>query len=129
MYFTNDNHRETYLIWSLEFLKRGLVVDGGITVHGPHDASGAVWGSAEIGWVDPVVRSSFDSLEDNIVHFSAGPSRHKYDVRGMRIFGPDRFVGDGQVLFPKRRVPNLSLRVQKLMTSHQRHIRILKKNR
>ncbi len=43
-----DKHldRESWLTWAIEFMRRGLWLDQEITVHGPHDSTRVMWGSA-----------------------------------------------------------------------------------
>lgn len=38
--------KKDWLTWAIEFMRRGLWLDEEITVHGPHDSSNAMWGSA-----------------------------------------------------------------------------------
>jgi len=38
--------REDWLTWAIEFMRRGLRADDCITLHGPHDQCGLMWGRA-----------------------------------------------------------------------------------
>src|SRR5260370_10279755 len=73
--------RKSWLTWAIEFLRRGLWLDEEFTVHGPHDPSGSMWGSAP---------ARIDAQEDGLdCSFRAFANHSKYRPIRPRIWNTD----------------------------------------
>jgi len=84
LYKHDEQDRESWIRWAIEFMRRGIWPDDTITVHGPHDAINGMWGEAE---------GSFDPLNESCgvrtFHFQTARNVRKYHPRGVRIMDED----------------------------------------
>ncbi len=72
-----DEDRESWLVWAIELMRRGLRPSGEIVVHGPHAPPGDhMWGEAECQ----------DTCGDSqYISFHTSRCRSIWDVRGVRV--------------------------------------------
>jgi len=105
LYNDDPETREAWLMYAIEFARRGLEVgDGEIEVHGPHPGPGSdcIWGKADLwsrrGWIQG--------------EFST-PSgcTGRWDIRGLRV--RDRHGGTYRIL----KVAELSTELREFIAS------------
>jgi hypothetical protein len=107
--------RESWIRWSVEFMRRGLWPDDIITVHGPHSKTG-FWNnrgeevSCEIDGTNDVVDVLFRSRKP---HHTG-----KYDVRNVKFYDSN----DGTV-FPILKASELTPAARKWIKAAKRQLR------
>ncbi len=47
LYNDKNDDRESWVRIAIQFARRGILVRGSITIHGPHDSTNNMWGEAE----------------------------------------------------------------------------------
>jgi hypothetical protein len=108
--------REDWLTWAIEFMRRGLWLDRYITVHGPHDASGAMWGDAT---------AQVDGQEYwPECRFSAVAKRSKYRPAWIRIW-----ADEADMRFQVRKTSELTPKALRWMRAAESTLRKLRNER
>jgi hypothetical protein len=110
----NDD-RESWIRIAIQFARRGILVHGGITVHGPHDDTSNMWGDAE----GEEHGTSYDDFE-----FSAKSNGSKYRPFKFRIWSKN-----SKELFPILRASELDARTSRWMRAAKRTLRKLEAER
>lgn len=76
-YLNKDDHREAWIAWGIEFVRRGLWPSPEIEVHGPHYPADYMWGQSDVETHDgDYVRISFRT---------ASGIKGIWDVKGVTI--------------------------------------------
>ena len=102
LYEDDDDTREAWLAWALEFARRGLRVGEEITVHGPHaPPADRMWGEAECQLLNP--DGSF-ALECE-VEFDTPPCNSIWDIRGVRVRTKGE-LGEQWPVLPAEQLPD-----------------------
>lgn len=113
-YLDRRHDRADWLTWAVEFMRRGLWLDEQITVHGPHDVSGAMWGEAtarvdgERWWPDCA--------------FRAFAKRSKYRPTRIHIWNQD----DKEQRFPLLKASELTPKAQRWLRVARRTLKKLR---
>ena|SRR6266700_172333 len=95
-------HREDWLKWAIEFMRRGLWLGPEITVHGPHEPpSDYMWGEAEA-----LIDGEKDSLGTCV--FRTTRQARKYHPRNVHIMD-----GDNGPAFPLKKESELTSKAQR----------------
>ena len=120
LYKHDEDERESWLTWAIEFMRRGLWPDEEITVHGPHDSSHAMWGSAE---------AELDCNRNCRINccfsgFATARFRYsKYRPQRIRIWNES----DENEHFPILRTSELTPRARKWLSAAERTLKKLRK--
>ncbi len=102
---------ESWLTWAIEFMRRGLWLDQEIAVHGPHDSTNRMWGSAS---------ARIDGQEwGPECSFRAFAKRSKYRPVRIWIWNAD----DKHERFPVLKVSDLTPKAQKWLRAARRTLR------
>jgi hypothetical protein len=109
----HDDH-EDWLTWAIEFLGRGLWLDEYITVHGPHDASGTMWGEA-------IARLDGEQWGPDC-SFRAIAQRSKYRPVRIRIWNSD----NKEERFPRLKTSELTPKAQRWLRVARRTLKKLR---
>lgn len=76
-----SSQRESWLVWLIVFLKRGLRICNEVVVHGPHsEPANYMWGEAEC-------RTPYGFGVE--VHFETSPCNSIWDIKGVRVKSKD----------------------------------------
>jgi hypothetical protein len=111
----NDD-RESWIRIAIQFARRGILVHGGITIHGPHDETSNMWGEIDTGEKHG---GCYDEFE-----FSAKANHSKYRPFMFRIWQKD-----SKELYPILKASELDPRTARWMKAAKRTLRKLEAER
>ena len=81
----DETTREAWLMYAIEFARRGLWPTQNIETHGPHPPECCIWGKAMV--VQLPCEHEFDEHEFEIQFTTPQGRRSIWDVRGLRVQG------------------------------------------
>lgn len=121
IYKNDPEDSESWVRWAIAFMQRGLFLDDEVNVHGPHDASGTMWGDA---W------AKLDSTGEQAPFVFFAKARRKYDPGDIRIFMCEvGDVVDESEAFPLVEPSQLTPKAQRSLLALERAAENLRRER
>ena len=121
LYKNEPEDREDWVRWAIAFVQRGLWLDDEVNVHGPHDASGHMWGDT---W------AKLDSTGEQAPFDFFAKGRRKYDPGDIRIYrGEVGEAVDESEEFPLVEISQLTPNAQRNLRELERAAEPLRRER
>lgn len=121
LYKNEPEDSESWVGWAIAFMQRGLWLDDEVNVHGPHDASGHIWG-------DTWAKLDSTGEEAPFVFFAKG--RRKDDPGDIRIYkGEVGEAVDESEEFTLVGISELTPKAQRNLRALERTVETLRRER
>jgi len=106
-------NRESWILWAIEFMRRGLWLGPEITVHGPHEPpDNFMWGEAEAS-----IDGEVDSL--GLCVFRTSQQARKYHPSHVEIRDSD----SPEIIFPLKKESELTPNARRWLKVARRLVR------
>ena len=121
LYKNEPEDSESWVRWAIAFMQRGLWLDDEVNVHGPHDASGHMWGDT---W------AKLDSTGEQAPFVFFAKGRRKYDPGDIRIYkGEVGEAADESEEFTPVETSRLTPKARRHLLTLERTAEILRRER